>query len=80
MRVRPLPRYILAELALQECEKAAKEKGQDQTADINCVKYLLSSRKDCWPCICDVAKQMHIKVKGCDIFVEAVQAILNLRT
>lgn len=26
--------------ALDLCDKAAKEKGKDQTADINCIKYL----------------------------------------
>lgn len=28
--------------ALDLCDKAAKEKGKDQTADINCIKYLAS--------------------------------------
>ena len=26
--------------ALDLCDKAAKEKGKDQTADINCIRYL----------------------------------------
>lgn len=43
--------------AYEQCDKAAKEKGADQTADINCLKFLLSARKECWPCICEVAKK-----------------------
>lgn len=71
---------MLSHAALQECEKAAKEKGADQTADINCVKYLLSSRKDCWPCICEIAKQAHIKIRGCDLINEfANNFVSNLR-
>lgn len=47
------------------CEKAAQEKGKDQTADINCLKYMLSIRKDCWPCICWVAQINKWTIKGC---------------
>ncbi len=37
------------------CQKAAQEKGKDVPADLNCMKYLSSVEKDCWPCICWVA-------------------------
>lgn len=56
-----------AEKAFAECDKAAKEKGGDQTADINCIKFLLSAKKDCWPCICEIAKKQHWKVRGCEL-------------
>ena len=51
--------------ALDLCDKAAKEKGKDQTADINCVKYMAAVEKDCWPCICQIASDNGFKVKGC---------------
>lgn len=51
--------------ALDLCDKAAKEKGKDQTADINCIKYMVSVEQDCWPCICQIAKDNGFKVKGC---------------
>jgi hypothetical protein len=38
------------------CQKAAQEKGKDFPADLNCMKYLSTVEKDCWPCICVVAK------------------------
>jgi hypothetical protein len=47
------------------CEEAAKEKGSDTDIDIQCIKYFHSMTVDCWPCICYVAKQDNIKVKGC---------------
>lgn len=56
----------MANIAFQKCEDAAKEKGQDQQADIDCMKYFLTTRKECWPCICDIAKQYGFKIKGCD--------------
>ena len=37
------------------CQKAAQEKGKDLPADLNCMKYLSTVEKDCWPCICWVA-------------------------
>ena len=52
-------------LALEVCDKAAREKGKDQQADIDCVKYAAAMRSDCWPCICQIAKESDIKVKGC---------------
>ena len=59
-------RYIVSYLVIPTCEKAAQEKGLDPVADINCVKYALSTEKDCWPCICKYAKAAKIKIKGCD--------------
>lgn len=52
--------------ALDLCDKAAKDKGKDQSADINCIKYLASVEQDCWPCICQIAKDNGYKVKGCN--------------
>ena len=69
--------YFLWDLAYQECEKAAKEKGMDQTADINCIKFLMSSKKDCWPCICQNAKRFGWKIRGCDPSLNLVQEILR---
>ena len=48
------------------CEKAAKEKGKDFDADLECLKYFASMEKDCWPCICVVAKKEGWHIKGCD--------------
>ena len=60
--------YFLENLAYQVCLEAAKEKGQDQEADINCIKYFTTMRKECWPCVCEIAKEEGWKVKGCDLF------------
>ena len=48
------------------CDDAAKKKGQDEQADINCVKYFTAMRKECWPCICEIAKDEGWHIKGCD--------------
>ena len=48
------------------CEKSAQEKGKDIPADIECLKYFTSMEKDCWPCICFVAKKKAWKFRGCD--------------
>lgn len=64
--------------AYKDCDDAAKKKGKDQEADINCIKFMLSSRKDCWPCICDVAKKMGWKIKGCDWVVSILKAVNNI--
>ncbi len=48
------------------CDQAAKEKGKDLPADLECLKFLTSVEKDCWPCICFVAKTEGWKIKGCD--------------
>jgi hypothetical protein len=77
LQQRPHEGYVYFHAAYKECDKAAKEKGADQTADVNCLKFLLSSRKDCWPCICQAAKQEGWKIKGCDL----IEALLkNLQT
>jgi hypothetical protein len=47
------------------CEKAAKEKGKDFDADLNCLKYFLSMEQDCWPCICWVAETQKWHIAGC---------------
>ena len=67
-------------LAYEQCDKAAKQKGGDQTADINCVKYLLSAKKECWPCICEVAKKEGWKIKGCKLIKEVIEIIKLLQT
>lgn len=51
--------------ALDLCDKAAKEKGKDQTADITCIKYMVAVEQDCWPCICQIAQDNGFKIKGC---------------
>ena len=47
------------------CEKAAEQKGKDFPADLECMKYLATVEKDCWPCICFIAKKEGWKIKGC---------------
>ena len=47
------------------CKKAAEEKGKDLPADLQCMKYMASVEKDCWPCICWVAEQEKWHIKGC---------------
>jgi hypothetical protein len=42
------------------------------------VKYLLSARKDCWPCICQIAKKQGWKIKGCIGIVKLVEAIAEI--
>lgn len=66
-------------LAYQYCEQAAKEKGQDQAADINCMKWVLTVQKDCWPCVCEIAKKQGMKIKGCDTVMEIIQVAGQLR-
>ena len=51
--------------AYGECDEAAKEKGKDILVDLECVKFLGTVEKDCWPCICQVAQQNHWKIRGC---------------
>jgi hypothetical protein len=51
--------------AFPVCDKAAKEKGADVPADLNCLKYFASMGSDCWPCICWVAQINKWKIKGC---------------
>ena len=66
-------------IAFQYCEQAAKEKGQDQTADLNCMKWSLTVKKDCWPCVCEVAKKQHYNIKGCDTIMEIIAVAKQLR-
>jgi hypothetical protein len=41
---------------------------------------LLSARKDCWPCICQIAKKQGWKIKGCALLVKLAETIIdNLR-
>ncbi len=51
--------------AIDRCDQAAREKGKDSKADIECIQYTLAIQKDCWPCICQIAKDSDIKIKGC---------------
>lgn len=51
--------------AYPDCEKAAREKGKDIPADLECMKYMAKVEKDCWPCICWVAQQEKWTIKGC---------------
>ena len=37
------------------CDKAAKIGGGP--ADLDCIKYMTPLEKDCWPCICLIAKE-----------------------
>lgn len=66
-------------LAFQYCEQAAKEKGQDQAADLNCMKWALTVKKDCLPCICEVAKKQGYKIKGCDTIMQIIEVAKQLR-
>lgn len=47
------------------CKKASEDKGKDLPADLECMKYMASIEKDCWPCICWVAQQEKWNIKGC---------------
>lgn len=47
------------------CDKAAREKGADVPADLDCMKYFASMGSDCWPCICWVAQINKWKIRGC---------------
>lgn len=47
------------------CDQAAKEKGKDVPVDLECMKYIGTIDKDCWPCICAVATAQHWNIKGC---------------
>lgn len=52
-------------IVIDTCDKAAKGKGKDIQADIECVKYSAATKTDCWPCICDIAKDGGYNIKGC---------------
>lgn len=47
------------------CKKSAEEKGKDLPADLECLKYMTTVEKECWPCICWVAQQEKWSIKGC---------------
>jgi hypothetical protein len=52
-------------IVIDICDKAAREKGKDIQADIDCVKYSAATKTDCWPCLCDIAKAGNYNIKGC---------------
>lgn len=47
------------------CKKAAEEKAKDLPADLQCMKYMATVEKDCWPCICFVAEVEKWHIRGC---------------
>lgn len=47
------------------CKKAADAGGSDMIADLACMKYYNKMKGECWPCICFVAEQEKVKIKGC---------------
>jgi len=53
-------------LAYPICDQAAKEKGKDVPVDLDCLKYIGTIDKDCWPCICVVAAAEKWPIKGCN--------------
>ena len=57
--------YFFNDVAYPACEKAAKAKGKDLPADLECIKYFQKVEKECWPCICEIAHAAHWTVKGC---------------
>ncbi|MCB0369232.1 MAG: hypothetical protein KDD45_07180 [Bdellovibrionales bacterium] len=46
--------------AFDVCEKAAKEKGADVPADLECMKYFAQLGEDCWDCICWIAQVQQV--------------------
>jgi hypothetical protein len=52
-------------IAYKACDEAAKEQGKDTPADLDCLKYFSGLKKDCWPCICQIAAAESWKIKGC---------------
>jgi hypothetical protein len=51
--------------AYPACKKAEEDKGKDLPADLECIKYMATVEKECWPCICWVAQQEKWTIKGC---------------
>jgi hypothetical protein len=47
------------------CKKAAEASGSDTAADLQCLKYFNKMKPECWPCICLIAHNEHLDVKGC---------------
>lgn len=62
--------------AYKACYEAAKEKGQDQEADISCIKYFSTMEHECWPCVCQIAKNEGWTIRGCDTLLR-VEEILK---
>ena len=52
-------------LAYNACDAAAKAKGKDVSADLECMKYFSPIEKECWACICQIAKAEGWKITGC---------------
>lgn len=48
------------------CKKAAEAGGSDMAADLECLKYWNKMKGECWPCICMIAHEEHLDIKGCD--------------
>ncbi len=48
------------------CQKAAEQGGSDVIADLQCIKYFNKTKAECWPCICLIAKDLELKIKGCE--------------
>ena len=51
--------------AYDPCKKAAEAGGSDMAADLACLKYWNKMKADCWPCICMIAHEEHMDIKGC---------------
>ena len=51
--------------SIQPCEEAAKEKGSDANADLECIKHAANVKIICWPCICKVANDNNVHINGC---------------
>lgn len=51
--------------AYDPCKKAAEAGGSDTMADLACIKYWNKMKSDCWPCICMIAHEDHLDIKGC---------------
>jgi hypothetical protein len=43
------------------------------------MKWALTVEKDCWPCVCEVAKKEGWKVKGCATIMEIIKVANQLR-
>ena len=51
------------QMSIRDCTQSAKHP-TDISAEVGCVKDLMSDKKLCWPCICEESNKF-IKVKGC---------------
>jgi hypothetical protein len=43
------------------------------------MKWALTVEKDCWPCICEIAKKEGYKIKGCDTIMEILEVIETMK-